>query len=106
MAISSKFETREDTAVIRNYGQLLVEVAKTVPDGIVCFFTSYLYLESVVASWYDQGIVDTLLRYKLLFIETQDNAETSYALMNYVKVIGCVTGTNYGWIAMASLPLT
>lgn len=41
----------------------------------------------MVASWYDQGIVDTLLRYKLLFIETQDNAETSYALMNYVKVI-------------------
>ncbi|KAM7345144.1 general transcription and DNA repair factor IIH helicase subunit Xpd isoform 3-T3 [Cochliomyia hominivorax] len=87
VAISSKYETREDTAVIRNYGQLLVETAKTVPDGVVCFFTSYLYLESVVASWYDQGIVDTLLRYKLLFIETQDNAETSYALMNYVKHI-------------------
>lgn len=86
VAISSKFETRDDTAVIRNYGQLLVETAKCVPDGIVCFFTSYLYLESVVASWYDQGIVDTLLRYKLLFIETQDNAETSYALMNYIKV--------------------
>ncbi|KAJ6647866.1 General transcription and DNA repair factor IIH helicase subunit XPD, partial [Pseudolycoriella hygida] len=56
VAISSKFETRDDTAVIRNYGQLLVETAKCVPDGIVCFFTSYLYLESVVASWYDQGI--------------------------------------------------
>ncbi|XP_017126017.1 general transcription and DNA repair factor IIH helicase subunit XPD [Drosophila elegans] len=92
VTISSKFETREDTAVIRNYGQLLVEVAKTVPDGIVCFFTSYLYLESVVASWYDQGIVDTLLRYKLLFIETQDNAETSYALMNYVKACDCGRG--------------
>lgn len=26
VAISSKFETREDVAVIRNYGQLLVEV--------------------------------------------------------------------------------
>lgn len=92
MSISSKFETREDTAVIRNYGQLLVETAKCVPDGIVCFFTSYLYLESVVASWYDQGIVDTLLRHKLLFIETQDNAETSYALMNYVKVISIIWG--------------
>ncbi|XP_055919297.1 general transcription and DNA repair factor IIH helicase subunit XPD [Eupeodes corollae] len=92
VAISSKFETREDTAVIRNYGQLLVETAKIVPDGIVCFFTSYLYLESVVASWYDQGIVDTLLRYKLLFIETQDNAETSYALMNYVKACDCGRG--------------
>ncbi|KAI9582979.1 general transcription and DNA repair factor IIH helicase subunit XPD [Glossina fuscipes] len=92
VAISSKYETREDTAVIRNYGQLLVETAKTVPDGVVCFFTSYLYLESVVASWYDQGIVDTLLRYKLLFIETQDNAETSYALMNYVKACDCGRG--------------
>ncbi|KAG4070504.1 hypothetical protein HA402_005736 [Bradysia odoriphaga] len=92
VAISSKFETRDDTAVIRNYGQLLVETAKCVPDGIVCFFTSYLYLESVVASWYDQGIVDTLLRYKLLFIETQDNAETSYALMNYIKACDCGRG--------------
>lgn len=27
VAISSKFETREDNAVIRNYGQLLVEVS-------------------------------------------------------------------------------
>lgn len=92
VAISSKFETRDDSAVIRNYGQLLVETAKIVPDGVVCFFTSYMYLESVVASWYDQGIIDSLLKYKLLFIETQDSAETSYALMNYVKACDCGRG--------------
>lgn len=112
MAISSKYETREDVAVIRNYGQLLVEFAATVPDGLVCFFTSYLYMESVVAAWYvhncikvcaiihgitlivlcvnsisryDQGVVDQLQRHKLLFIETQDSAETSFALINYIK---------------------
>ncbi|XP_030765568.1 general transcription and DNA repair factor IIH helicase subunit XPD [Sitophilus oryzae] len=90
VAISSKFETREDNAVIRNYGQLLVEVAANVPDGIVCFFTSYLYLESVVAAWYDQGVIDSLQRYKLLFIETQDSAETSFALMYYIKA--CESG--------------
>ncbi|XP_066589764.1 general transcription and DNA repair factor IIH helicase subunit XPD isoform X1 [Prorops nasuta] len=85
VAISSKYETREDVAVIRNYGQLLVEFAATIPDGLVCFFTSYLYMESVVAAWYDQGVVDQLQRYKLLFIETQDSAETSLALLNYIK---------------------
>ncbi|XP_046751476.1 general transcription and DNA repair factor IIH helicase subunit XPD isoform X1 [Diprion similis] len=85
VAISSKFETREDVAVIRNYGQLLVEFSAAVPDGIVCFFTSYSYMESVVAAWYDQGVVDQLQRHKLLFIETQDSAETSLALMNYIK---------------------
>ena len=88
VAMTSRFESREDTAVIRNYGNLLVEVASCVPDGIVCFFTSYMYLETVVASWYDQGIIDQLQRHKLLFIETQDAAETSLALMNYIKVSG------------------
>nr|CAD7585974.1 unnamed protein product [Timema genevievae] len=90
VAISSRFETREDVAVVRNYGQLLVEVAQAVPDGVVCFFTSYMYLESVVASWYDQGVVDSLQRSKLLFIETQDAAETSLALLNYIKA--CESG--------------
>lgn len=85
VAISSKYETRDDVAVIRNYGQLLVEFSAAVPDGLVCFFTSYLYMESVIAAWYDQGVVDQLQRHKLLFIETQDSAETSLALVNYIK---------------------
>ncbi|KAF4530161.1 hypothetical protein B566_EDAN001418 [Ephemera danica] len=92
VAISSRFESREDQAVVRNYGQLLVEVARTVPDGVVCFFTSYLYLESVVAAWYDQGVVTSLQRHKLLFIETQDAAETSLALLNYIKACECGRG--------------
>ncbi|KAK6632172.1 General transcription and DNA repair factor IIH helicase subunit XPD [Polyplax serrata] len=90
VAISSRFETREDVAVVRNYGQLLVEISSVVPDGVVCFFTSYLYLESVVASWYDQGVLNNLQKHKLLFIETQDAAETSLALLNYIKA--CESG--------------
>ncbi|PVD26612.1 hypothetical protein C0Q70_14289 [Pomacea canaliculata] len=85
VAITSKFETREDIAVIRNYGNLLVEMASIVPDGIVCFFTSYIYMETIAASWYEQGILDQVQKNKLLFIETQDAAETSLALLNYQK---------------------
>ncbi|CAN7983690.1 unnamed protein product, partial [Ixodes hexagonus] len=85
VAMTSKFETRDDIAVVRNYGTLLVEIASSVPDGVVCFFTSYMYLEGVVASWYEQGVIDQIQRRKLLFIETQDAAETSLALMNYIK---------------------
>lgn len=90
VAMTSRFESREDIAVVRNYGQLLVEICSVVPDGVVCFFTSYLYLESVVASWYDQGVIDSVQRKKLLFIETQDAAETSLALINYIKA--CESG--------------
>uniref|UniRef100_A0A2C9LZF8 ATP-dependent helicase C-terminal domain-containing protein n=1 Tax=Biomphalaria glabrata TaxID=6526 RepID=A0A2C9LZF8_BIOGL len=85
VAMSSKYETREDIAVTRNYGNLLVEMVAIVPDGVVCFFTSYIYMESIVAAWYEQGIIDQIQKHKLLFIETQDAAETSLALLNYQK---------------------
>lgn len=85
VSMSSQFEVRNDFSVIRNYGHLLIEMSATVPDGIVCFFTSYVYMEQVVATWYEKGIIDSIQRYKLLFIETSDSAETSVALMNYHK---------------------
>lgn len=53
VAISSKFEVRNDPAVVRNFGNILVEFAKSVPDGVVAFFPSYLYMESIVALWND-----------------------------------------------------
>lgn len=42
----------------RNYGRLLVDLAATVPDGLVCFFVSYLYMDQVVSKWRDMGILD------------------------------------------------
>ncbi|RDD44273.1 TFIIH basal transcription factor complex helicase XPD subunit [Trichoplax sp. H2] len=85
VTISSKFESREDIAVMRNYGNLLAELTASVPDGVVCFFPSYTYMESVVSFWCDQGIMNNIIRNKLLFIETQDLAETVLALENYYK---------------------
>ncbi|XP_033127767.1 general transcription and DNA repair factor IIH helicase subunit XPD-like [Anneissia japonica] len=85
VTMTSKFETRQDIAVIRNYGNLLVDLTSIVPDGIVCFFTSYIYMETIVSKWYEQGIIDNIQKNKLLFIETQDTAETSVALINYQK---------------------
>jgi DNA excision repair protein ERCC-2 len=85
IAITSKFELREDQSVIRNYGILLIEMCTHVPDGIVCFFTSYMYMEHVVATWYELGIIGQVQKSKLLFIETPDSIETSLALYNYQK---------------------
>ncbi|VDM73696.1 unnamed protein product [Strongylus vulgaris] len=54
VAMTSRFEQRSDVAVIRNYGNLVLEMAAVVPDGMVVFFTSYVYMESVIAVWYEQ----------------------------------------------------
>ena len=83
VAISSAFTIRNDLAVVRNYAQLLIETAKVVPDGLVAFFPSYLYMESILSAWEEMGILSTLLEYKLIFIETPDSVETSIAIQNY-----------------------
>ncbi|KAM0753866.1 DNA repair helicase [Meredithblackwellia eburnea MCA 4105] len=81
--ISSRFEVRNDPAVVRNFGTILVDFCKNVPDGIVAFFPSYLYMESIVSAWNEMGILNEALKHKLIFIETPDAAETSVALENY-----------------------
>ncbi|KAG8969485.1 DNA-dependent ATPase of the nucleotide excision repair factor 4 complex [Tulasnella sp. 419] len=83
VAISSRFEVRNDPAVVRNFGSILIEYCKIVPDGVVAFFPSYLYMESIVAAWNDMGILNQVWKNKLIFVETPDANETSIALENY-----------------------
>lgn len=44
---------RNDPAVVRNFGNILIDMAKCIPDGIACFFPSYIYMESIVSMWND-----------------------------------------------------
>ena len=99
MAISTRFDLRTDPGVARNYGKLLVELSATVPDGIVCFFVSYTYMEGIVSTWDDMGILQEVMRNKLVFVETQDVVETSLALENYRRACDCGRGAVFFSIA-------
>lgn len=81
--ISSSFQIRNDPPVVRNFGNLLIEFAKITPDGVVCFFPSYLYMESIISHWQRMGILDQVWQYKLILVETPDSQETSLALETY-----------------------
>ncbi|KZZ94874.1 DNA helicase (DNA repair), Rad3 type [Moelleriella libera RCEF 2490] len=81
--ISTSFQIRNEPSVVRNYGTLLVEFAKITPDGVVVFFPSYLYMESIISMWQGMGILDEVWKYKLILVETPDAQETSLALETY-----------------------
>lgn len=78
--LSSSFRSRADPSVIRNYGRLLVNLSRTVPDNLICFFPSYIFMEETVAAWSETEIINEICENKLIFIETPDNAETEMAL--------------------------
>ncbi|KAL1963883.1 hypothetical protein VTN77DRAFT_7689 [Rasamsonia byssochlamydoides] len=81
--ISSSFQIRNDPGVVRNYGNLLLEFCRITPDGIVVFFPSYLYMESIISMWQGMGILDSIWNYKLILVETPDSQESSLALETY-----------------------
>ncbi|RDW66241.1 putative excision repair protein rhp3 [Coleophoma cylindrospora] len=83
VAISSGFQVRNEPSVVRNYGNLLTEMSKLTPDGMVVFFPSYLYMESIISMWQGMGILDEVWKYKLILVETPDAQETSLALETY-----------------------
>lgn len=82
-AISSGFQIRNEPGVVRNYGTLLMSFSKITPDGIVVFFPSYLYMESIISMWQGMGILDEIWKFKLILVETPDSQETSLALETY-----------------------
>eukprot|EP00658_Telonema_sp_P-2_P006883 TRINITY_DN12589_c0_g1_i1.p1 TRINITY_DN12589_c0_g1~~TRINITY_DN12589_c0_g1_i1.p1 ORF type:complete len:593 (+),score=180.26 TRINITY_DN12589_c0_g1_i1:151-1929(+) len=83
VAISTKYEVRSDAAVVNNYAHLVIELSSVVPDGMVCFFTSYRYMEEIIAEWHKAKLLEKICANKILFIETADMLETSLALQNY-----------------------
>lgn len=81
--VSSGFQVRNDPGVVRNYGNILIEFSRLTPDGMVVFFPSYLYMESIISMWQGMGILDEVWKYKLILVETPDAQETSLALETY-----------------------
>ncbi|KAK9018242.1 hypothetical protein V6N11_001220 [Hibiscus sabdariffa] len=99
LPVSTKFDMRSDPGVVRNYGKLLLEMVSVVPDGIVCFFVSYSYMDGIINTWNDTGILKDIMQHKLVFIETQDVVETTLALDNYRRACDCGRGAVFFSVA-------
>ncbi len=97
--MSSKFDCRSDTSVVRNYGNLVIEMAGVVPDGVVVFFTSYVYMEQMISMWHEMGVINRLFEKKLVFIETPDGIESALALDRYRRA--CDTGRGAVFLCVA-----
>jgi len=99
LPVSTKFQDRGDMGVVRNYGTMMVELCRTIPDGIVAFFTSYSYMESIISEWDGMGIMRQLTKTKLVFIETKDVVETTLALENFRRA--CDSGRGAVFLSVA-----
>lgn len=67
------------------YGEILMKLSKSVPDGVICYFSSIALMEYYIQKWNEQGVFDYIMNDKLLFIEEQDSLRLTNVITNYKK---------------------
>ncbi|EME80861.1 uncharacterized protein MYCFIDRAFT_20311, partial [Pseudocercospora fijiensis CIRAD86] len=72
------FKSRNDTTAMR-LGQALIKIASKVQGGMVVFFPSYSYLETVLRTWTSQPLIPPLSSLKPLFSDSRSvSAEETF----------------------------
>lgn len=67
------------------YGELLVRLCKNISDGIIIYFSSQLLMENYIKNWNVQGVFDSILNDKLVFIEENDSSKLAQIVTNFKK---------------------
>ena len=72
----------------------MVNVARTVPDGLEMFFPSYAYAATVLAHWHTSGLLAQLSKHKQVWSESRDrnSNQGSTLLHNYAAVLATGAG--------------
>ncbi|KAK9712077.1 ATP-dependent DNA helicase chl1 [Basidiobolus ranarum] len=63
------FDKRSDNRMIDELGQVIANMCNIIPDGVVCFFPSYSFLDSVYRRWDSIGVLSRIQKKKKLFQE-------------------------------------
>ncbi|KAI8341304.1 helicase C-terminal domain-containing protein [Chlamydoabsidia padenii] len=91
------YENREDVQLIDEIGRCLINLCNVVPDGMVCFFASFTYLETVYKRWgsiASGNILDKLGKMKKIFKEPRESNMVDSTLRDYSLHIESQTAEN------------
>ncbi|KAF3908903.1 hypothetical protein AA313_de0207043 [Arthrobotrys entomopaga] len=93
------FEKRNGTKLIMELGKCILNLCNVIPHGVVVFFPSYSYLESVVKVWEGKAegesgmlqsgktLYDSLQGKKPVFREAKGSSSVDEVLRDYAKAV-------------------
>ncbi|KAF9046470.1 helicase C-terminal domain-containing protein [Panaeolus papilionaceus] len=80
-----KADKQNDPAVIAQVGQVLLNFSNIIPAGMIVFFPSYKFLNTVKATWTQSGLIEKLALRKQVFYEPEDSNEVDKVLQEYAE---------------------
>jgi len=77
--MSSRFNNANKRAYVEAVGQLVLDVCRATPNGVLVFFTSYAALNAAIDSWSALGLAGQIAKLKHVFKEgTSTDEITAY----------------------------
>lgn len=95
------FYFRDDARYIRSFGQSVLELSKTIPDGLLLFFPSYPVMEICTRMWKAYKIWNAIEEQKKIFVEVRTKEEFEAQMKGYYDTIN--DSASNGAIFMAVL---
>eukprot|EP01012_Entosiphon_sulcatum_P020257 TRINITY_DN25237_c0_g1_i1.p1 TRINITY_DN25237_c0_g1~~TRINITY_DN25237_c0_g1_i1.p1 ORF type:complete len:1030 (+),score=110.86 TRINITY_DN25237_c0_g1_i1:1913-5002(+) len=89
VTLNSSYLLREKPEYKKDLGQLLLNLCRIVPHGLLVFFSSYTHLESCVEHWKahpeppHRTIWESFSKYKLPVVEPRDSSKLSETIRDY-----------------------
>ncbi|KAF8459481.1 ATP-dependent RNA helicase chl1 [Terfezia claveryi] len=87
------YDRRNNLDMIDDLGRAIINLCLVIPHGIVCFFPSYAYLNSVTSRWQQRSNLNTasiwerLGQRKALFSESKNSSSVEDTLRQYGQAI-------------------
>ncbi|CAO3622306.1 unnamed protein product [Cunninghamella blakesleeana] len=80
------YDSREDVQLMDEVGKSILNLCNVVPDGMVCFFSSFTYLDTVYKRWSTNesgNILDRISKKKKIFKEPKESNMVDSVLRDY-----------------------
>lgn len=81
------FKKRNNPILLRDLGTSVANICNIIPDGVVIFFQSFNFLQTVISRWKEDGTMDRILRKKVVFSEPRETNQVEFVLENFTKQI-------------------
>ncbi|KAH8114577.1 DNA repair helicase [Phellopilus nigrolimitatus] len=96
-----KFIHRNDRSLLDELGLIMGNLVNIVPHGMVVFFPSYSFLESIKEVWTTSGLISRLQKKKQIFYEPLESSEVENVLRDYSLASATTTVTSKGALIFA-----
>ena len=76
-------DSRMQLGLLTDLNMSLKLISKSVPHGMVVFFSSYRYMGTVISKWKSMGVFDDLAETRAIFIEPHQASDTERVWTSY-----------------------